>query len=256
MKVLLFFFTFFIAFGLKAAETNNQTVVLVADQWCPYNCLPESERPGYLVEIAKVVLSSHGYHVIYKTMEWNQAITLVRTGRANGLIGAFPSDAEDLIFPDTALGYADNSVIVRAQDSTQFKGIETLQELRLGVIEGYSYGAEIDKFLAERLALSTGVDVTSGDDPLERNLQMVLSNRLDGFIEDESVLKHHLRYHPDKDKFKLLARVSHDPVYIGFAPKHPESAKLAALLSDGIERLRKTGQLKVILQRYGLQDWY
>ena len=48
--------------GLLTAKT----VVLVADEWCPYNCAPNSDKPGYVVEIAELVFAEAGHTVIYK----------------------------------------------------------------------------------------------------------------------------------------------------------------------------------------------
>lgn len=44
-------------------------------------------------------------------------------------------------------------------------------------------------------------------------------------------------------------------IYIAFSPNRPESPMLAQQLSDGIRELRSNGQLKKILDRYGLLDW-
>jgi polar amino acid transport system substrate-binding protein len=44
-------------------------------------------------------------------------------------------------------------------------------------------------------------------------------------------------------------------IYIAFSPSKQGSADYARILSEGIIELRKTGELQVILNKYGLQDW-
>lgn len=42
---------------------------------------------------------------------------------------------------------------------------------------------------------------------------------------------------------------------IAFSPALPQSEKYAEILSAGIAELRKSGELKQILSKYGLEDW-
>jgi polar amino acid transport system substrate-binding protein len=46
-----------------------------------------------------------------------------------------------------------------------------------------------------------------------------------------------------------------NPLYIAFSPSDPRSPAYAALLSEGVVRLRASGRLAAILARYGLADW-
>jgi len=48
-----------------------------------------------------------------------------------------------------------------------------------------------------------------------------------------------------------------DPVpnYIAFGPTNPRAHELARLWDEGVRRLRKNGELKRILDRYGIKDW-
>jgi polar amino acid transport system substrate-binding protein len=44
-------------------------------------------------------------------------------------------------------------------------------------------------------------------------------------------------------------------IYIAFSPKRADSQRYARTLSAGVVQLRRTGQLAVILSKYGLKDW-
>ena len=45
------------------------------------------------------------------------------------------------------------------------------------------------------------------------------------------------------------------PLYVAFSPSNPKSETYAKIVSDGVEKLRKSGALKSIMNRYGLEDW-
>ena len=46
-----------------------------------------------------------------------------------------------------------------------------------------------------------------------------------------------------------------EKIYIAFSPQKPESHKLAKILSEGMLKLRESGKLEEILNKYGLSDW-
>lgn len=45
-----------------------ETITIVADPWCPYNCEPGSDEPGFMVEIARRVFAEAGIEVRYETV--------------------------------------------------------------------------------------------------------------------------------------------------------------------------------------------
>ncbi|MNT92496.1 hypothetical protein D3C72_2337940 [compost metagenome] len=47
-----------------------------------------------------------------------------------------------------------------------------------------------------------------------------------------------------------------DPfLYVSFSPANPKSPQYAALITKGISELRQSGELKKILDKYGVLDW-
>lgn len=44
-------------------------------------------------------------------------------------------------------------------------------------------------------------------------------------------------------------------MYIAFSPAISQSKEYARILSEGVDTLRKSGELKTILKKYGLDDW-
>lgn len=57
-----------LASGHVPAVETAQSVTLVADVWCPYNCAPDSVEQGYLIDIATLVFSRLGKHIDYRVM--------------------------------------------------------------------------------------------------------------------------------------------------------------------------------------------
>lgn len=48
-------------FSLSTQVKAEEVITLVADEWCPYNCVPNSEKPGYAIEIAQEIFNKKKY---------------------------------------------------------------------------------------------------------------------------------------------------------------------------------------------------
>lgn len=83
--------------------------------------------------------------------------------------------------------------------------------------------------------------------------------RIQVLLEDEHVMRYQLSRTGQTGKFKHAGYVPALPetarVYIAFSPKHEASTDYARLLSEGVTRLRASGELEHILSDYGVSDW-
>lgn len=230
-------------------------LVIAADVWCPFNCKPGSELPGFMVEVAQSVFAKHGHEVQYIEMNWSRAIQEARKGHLNAIIGAFKGDAPGFIFPRQELALLGNTFFVHKESVWRYKGIDSLKSVQLGAIRGYDYGDELRGYIQE--SGSERVTLLGGSDfPLKRGIQMLERKRIDVMIEADPVFWYTANRYGLKDSFKVAGRAS-EPMksYLAFSPALENSTIYAEQLSEGIDRMRVTGELSIILAKYGLTDW-
>jgi polar amino acid transport system substrate-binding protein len=240
----------------SAPPAGMPVITIVADDWCPYNCAPDSEYPGYAIEAATEIFKKAGYQLKYEYVPWPRAIQGVLDGTYAGAVGAAKGDIPDAIFPEEELGYYGNYLFIRKGDPWRYTGLDSFKNIHLGVIEDYYYSDEINTYL-EANKNSSQVDIIYGDDAAQRNIEKLLKNRIDVYLEDRNVVFYAIgQAGLDKEKVEIAGEIG-DPValYIAFSPLNPEAGKWAEILSKGIKALRANGRLAEILQRYGLQDW-
>lgn len=243
--------TSFMTWQAVASEQSEKTLILAADPWCPYNCEPGADRPGYMVEIAKAVLEPAGYEIKYEAINWARALVRAREGEYAGVIGAFHGDAPDFIFPDEPLGLSGNGIFVLSESAWQFTVPASLTNIRVGTVRGYDYGV-----FNIPLRDFANVQVLGGNDALERNINKLLIGRLDAVIEDISVLQYRLDQMGMSGRLKIASKsIAYSDAYIAFSPARKDAAYLAEILTTGVRRLRHIQELPKILARYGLQDW-
>lgn len=250
MKTIMGIILILATFNAKA-----DVITLRSDLWCPYACDPKSDRPGFMVEIAREVFKKHGHTIDYSLMNWARAIADVRIGKFDALLGCSKGDAEGFVFPKVPTGIMSSHYFVLESNPWNYSGVDSLKNKSFGVINEYSYGDAIDEQIKKK---NPALKAVAGAEPLSRMIQMTENKRLDGFVENPVVLEYNLSLlKKDKKLFKAASpNLANDPdLFISFAPGLPKSKEYARILDEGMNELRKSGKLKAILSRYGLEDW-
>ena len=234
------------------------TVTIRADEWYPYNGDPDSDHPGYMIELANTIWGEAGYNVDYRLMPWERALEATRYGNIDCVVGVTPDEAPDFVFPEEPQGSSAPHMYVEKESVWNYQGIESLKDVRLGVIGGYAYDmGELDAYIMEQELSSGRVQVMKGNNALEQNIRKLLSKRIDALAESPSVMVTKLAEMGLTDQIRDAGEIG-EPVliYIGCTPTNPRSYELGRLLSAGIREMRSNGALSTLLGRYGLSDWY
>ncbi len=221
-----------------------------ADSWPPYNAEPGSELPGYAVEVLKKIFSADTIN--YQTMPWQRAISEVKQGKIDAIIGASPTDGEGCVFPAEAVGVMKIVYFVKKGNPWKFDGVASLKPVKLGVSESYAYDdGELDAYI--KASAPPAVQSMSGDSPLENNIKKLLVDRVDVVVENEPVMLWTLR------RMKVpagdivaggTAAAKPAGLWVAFSPAKDLSKARAEQFSKGIQELRASGELKKILDKY------
>lgn len=248
MKLVIGLLTLAISLPASAA-----TVTIRADDWFPMNGDPNGDKQGYMIDMATAIFTAAGHTVDYKVMPWERAINSVREGKFDCVVGAYPEDAPDFIFPSLNWGMDGTGYYVNNASTWTFTGFDSLLTQKVGVISGYAYGEEFDALIRSRPDVFKDV---SGTDALEKNFKKLVNNRIDVVVESVSVANAKLKELGFNEALKSAGtNAEKAPIYIACSPAKPTSKMYIELIEKGTETLRASGQLKDILNKYGLQDW-
>ena len=240
-----------------------ETLTIVADKWCPYNCGQDDAKPGYMIEIVKAALKKSGVDVAYKVVPWTEAIEKTRTGEYDAVVGASRGDAPDFIFPEVLQGISINEVWVKKDSNWVYDGLPSLDKKRIGIIAGYSYGRRIDPYLKKRMADdSSSIKVIHANNATEQNIEALLSGEVDLILEDKNVIEYYFASHNTPIPIKAVGNpvnikdVEDTFIYVAFGPNNPKAKEYAALLTSGVQQMRKNGELASILASYNISESY
>lgn len=244
---------------------------IVTTEFCPYVCDPEKEgEKGFVIDIFRAIFEKHGYTVKFEVQPWTRALkTFNDKGAFDGLVAAtkiHPINKDIAVFPETEICIYTHKFYAPKDSSLignwKYKGIESLKNIRLGGIKGWSYSSiEITKYMNEKP--EPMVYVMYGKDLLKRHVGMLLRKRTDLYVENEFMMTYFLYNekkagNPDADKIIAVDSV---PIDEGVAESYPvfykdkNGKKYAAIFTEGIKELRATGKMADIMADYGLKDW-
>lgn len=233
-------------------------ITMVADEWCPYNCNPASDAPGFIVEIAGQVFKKSGDEIEYTTMSWEQAVDAVYQGEFNAVVGISREEAPGLTFTPEPLGKMAEVFFAKKGSSWKYTDVDSLRQVKIGIIQGYSYGALLDNYFEENIDRPT-VIVASGERALGNNIDKLKSGEIDLLLEDPNVFHYYFSSRGIMDQLAdfMEIKAPGEPafIYVAFSPGNPKSEAYAQTLSQGVEELRHLGKLSDILKKYGVSDW-
>lgn len=240
--------------GFRTSTAMADTIMIRSDAWCPYVCDSEKE-PGYMVEVVTKIFEKNGHKVNFSMVNWARAVSETRRNKTTAILGANNNDAPDFVFPAKTLGHGQDFFFVKKESNWVYKGYASLAGKRIGVINGYAYGGEMDRIINENKGTFISI---SGEHPLEQILKMIESKRLDAFIENQTVLRTsltNLGISPDEYRAVSGTVATDSKLYVAFSPTNKKSDEYAKLFSKGLTEMRQNGDLTKILSKYGLTDW-
>jgi len=237
------------------AKTKNipkKVIQVRSDLWCPYTCEESSENPGIIIELSQKILEPEGYVLDYKLLNWSRAIEDTRMGKYDAIAGAAQSDAPDFIFPKEHQSLVKYSFFVLKDSPLVYQSHESFQEKGLGVIADYAYDEKTSSLMKEKKSWITQV---TGDDGLNQLVKMLKARRIGAFIENPAVFYDFLNKNKlNKEDFKVIGSPNMVPqkVYIAFSPKFSDAKKVSEIITQGMNKLKKEGTLKKLIQKYQL----
>ncbi len=247
----------FVVAGLGFATAScAEAITIRADAWLPYNGQTDKPPAGYMIELAEKIARANGHTVNYATMPWEDAIKEVRKGTYDCVVGASHDDADDFMFPDASWGKSQNAFFGMAENPWRYTGIESLELVRLASIKDYTYSDELDAYIEAHREDGKVIVINSIGRAAISAVSQLVSKKVDVFVENVMVMKQTLNTMQMSDRVINLGTVNElNDVYIACTPAHPRGKQYAAMFSDGIVKLRASGELQTILDTYGLKDW-
>jgi len=231
------------------------SISIAADEWCPHNCDVDAQNQGYMIDIMKEVFEPLGHTIDYKTFPYSRAIALAKYGKLNAVVGAFAKEVPNFFLTSSELGINTNAYCIVQNNNWKFTGVQSLKNQKLAILQGYSYGDRLDKYIEKNIKNKNRIIVLSDNASSVTALKLLKAKRASVYVEDVAVLQYSFLKYGLTKEYKISGTEEPLGLYIAFSPALDSSKEYAKILGDGMIKLRKSGKLKEILARYGLKDW-
>lgn len=243
-------------FGASSASSSDielpEKITFVADEWCPFNCEPNSDKEGYVMEIIR---SSFGQnHIIeYKLASWTDALKQVEVGSADCVIGASTTESPNSIYMEKTIGRTIVAMWVRKDNPWRYEGPSSISNISIATQEGWEYiSHEFNQAIKKHKKLT----YLSGERAIEDGIALLDSGKVDMYIESSSVFEYKTNTKGIRGKFAEAGYTS-SPVdlYIACSPVKTSTNVIVGILDRNLTIIRKNGKLATILKKYGIKDW-
>lgn len=244
-----------------SSSDTERTLVFAGDQaeYCPFQNCPDG-RPGYIPELVERIFQDAGYTVQFTNLPWSRAIQMASSGQTDGIINVVKISAPQLHYPDQHIGEYNGVVLAMAKKNWRFDGVKSLQSLNLGLVQDYGYedsSPELARYIRNNRDNHERITWISGSKPMERIFTMMMLGRINVTLEEQLVAQNLLRRIGLENEIMVVGNVTPSgvKVYVGFSPAKSTFRNLPKLFDQGLTRLRESGELLKILEKYELKDW-
>ncbi|NOH73388.1 amino acid ABC transporter substrate-binding protein [Vibrio pectenicida] len=252
-KVLSLILFLFVAIG----PVKGNEVILSADLWCPYTCEPSAKDKGILVDAIESILQQSGHKLDYQLVNWARAIKMTRSGKYDGIVGAYISDAPDFVFHTEPIQISKMCFFVKKNDQWKYFGKDTLKNRKISVVNAYSYGEYFDNYIVKNhnqgdksIVQISGMDIT------QTRVEQLNSNQIDTVLEDWRVFPYNISNYKKNNEvqgdmeFKNVGCLPGEGLYIALSPSSNTSKGYAEIINKGLKQLADSGKLNEIISRY------
>lgn len=245
--------------GFAPTLVHADEIKIRADEWLPYNGGTNLKPPGYMIEMAQAIAKRHGHTIDYRHMPWDAAKEAVRDGQFDCIVGAMASEAEGLEIPKHGWGKSNNAFFAVSDSKWRYTGIDSLAQVRLGVVEDYDYDdGELDAYIEKNKADASKVIVVPVvGRAIVKLIARLFSKKVDAFIEDANVAASGFtQAQVEPGRIINVGNLGEpEDIYIACTPADPRGRQYADLFDQGLDELKQSGELATILKKYGVADW-
>lgn len=233
----------------------KEKLLIVGDYWCPYNCNPNDQNPGFLIEVASHAFDIFGYEVEYKMMPWHEALNAIEDGTADAIVGIGNVRGRNVITTKNPQEYSQTKCYTRKDSYWGYDGPSSLNNMRIGFVMDYSIDEDINNYFAINYPFkSDQFVVEDGDDAVTDCIANLVDGSIDVYVEDARVVEYFTRQNNLEPYLRQAGNTGENkmPVYIAIRKNHPSATKLVDLLEQGIASIKSTGQYGYLQNKYGM----
>jgi len=239
---------------MVSLPAQSETLKVASIDWCPQLC-EGSDKPGYINDIVTAIFSSSPYSLQTRVYPWSRAIKYVSRGSNQALLSPAKAEAPDLLYPKHEVGIQRMCFFTSKSSQWRYTDAESLKGMKIGIANDTSI-EELNEFIGKNKKQFQYLPYN--DSYLATSFRKLDAKRIDSFLFTFNSTVYYLNNHNLDYKYRSAGCVSLAKVYMAFTPVSAQREKVQLMMNffdDGMARLKSNGQLQIIMDKYGLEDW-
>ena len=225
-----------------------QTLVLAAADSVPTAYIDNGKQSGILVDVINEVFRRAGYSVEIMIMPWARCLGEVKEGKIDGIFSVYQTRERQafLTYAEEVLITQVQAFFVRKDSAITFDGdLNTLSDIRIGIINQTSYGSRLDSALErgvfKRVALANSAS---------SNILKLLHDRVDVIPSYRHVVLDSARSLGAAGAIKELSpAIEAIPSYLAFSNKR-DYTKIIDAFNQALRSMKMDGTYDAIFNKY------
>ncbi len=240
-KKIVFLWVVFVLMPLSASAFTDGVLKVVVDAYNPPNMyLRDGRAAGLYPLLLKTIFERMHEEVEIDAVPWKRAMHMGAQGRVG--VGGIYKTNERLMLYDFSDPVYNELLLVFARKgaSFAFNGVDDLRGKKVGIILGWSYGAEFDNAKADGLFEVEPVnrDYLNFKKLSEGRLDCVVASRESGLFEIAS--NQYLNIVVLENSLLI------NPTYVAFA-KHMNKKPLLLRFNEALKKMREEGEYRKLV---------
>lgn len=245
-KVFLFISGILLVIVFFTSSLSAQEVEIAVDEANPpfmYKDCNTGNAVGLYPELVRAVFREIGINAQILPMPWKRTLLMGKMGKM-GIAGIYKNHDRLLIF-DYSDAIFDEKICIYTNKNKLFNynELSDLNGMRIGVINGWSYGDDFDK------SKEDGSFFVEGNSSDELNFKKLELGRLDCLLaiqqSGDSIIE---KLNLQNDIVKLKNPVVINPTYIVFAKKTNQQ-ELIHKFNDVVNQMKQDGSYQLLIKR-------
>ncbi len=237
------------------ATARAEKIIIAADQWCPYFCQSGKNFDGFSVDLLHEALKRNGLEMEYLNASFARITIQVEKGKWQIHGGTDASFTPSLLIGKEAVAFSKWVFVSKKGRNWTYEGVASLKGKVFGGISGYVYSNELMEYY-DRPENKDRLLLLAGDAAQKQALMMLMSDRVDFIIEDESVVRYWAHKLRMSDKIEISGVDSEVAIYPGYRKGDAEAAALAKKVDRAIQSVKRNSAfMSQLVKKYEIYSW-
>jgi len=215
----------------------------------------DTDKPGYLVEIAQAALSAKGIQSTITFEPWLRAVKSVETNTRDGLLTVAVSEQKHLLRHQEPLASQRFCFYTLSREKLQLNSLSDFQGKTISFVKGNDLGGEFMEYISDKKNGVTLHEITAGtEDFAPRVFQLLTVGRIQSVAITEDMGDYYLGNNSVvKQQVSKGFCSPSEFLHIGLSPKNPaRSRQIGRQVDNGLKKIKANGVYNSIRKNYFL----